>query len=185
MARLPNRAYCPQRSRSRPVSHNRLVMRRRCDRPSPDSEEDSSMDNAMEPSAERKGRILVTGGTGTLGRLVVPRLRDAGCKVRVQSRRSREARGAEDGSAVLSDEGAPAGALLSGDPRLGGVGVRSFRGRATGVSASCWERGEGRLAPPLSHCIGWNRLLRIDHHRAGVGSRLQPGGRDGLRVTEA
>jgi uncharacterized protein YbjT (DUF2867 family) len=34
---------------------------------------------------------LVTGGTGTLGRLVVPRLRDAGCKVRVLSRRSHEA----------------------------------------------------------------------------------------------
>jgi uncharacterized protein YbjT (DUF2867 family) len=34
---------------------------------------------------------LVTGGTGTLGRLVVPRLREAGCKVRVLSRRSREA----------------------------------------------------------------------------------------------
>jgi len=34
--------------------------------------------------------ILVTGGTGTLGRLVVPRLRDAGCDVRVLSRRSRE-----------------------------------------------------------------------------------------------
>jgi uncharacterized protein YbjT (DUF2867 family) len=35
--------------------------------------------------------ILVTGGTGTLGRLVVARLRDAGCDVRVLSRRSREA----------------------------------------------------------------------------------------------
>src|SRR4051812_7007905 len=35
--------------------------------------------------------ILITGGTGTLGRLVVSRLRDAGCKVRVLSRRSREA----------------------------------------------------------------------------------------------
>lgn len=34
--------------------------------------------------------ILVTGGTGTLGRLVVPRLRDAGCDVRVLSRRSHE-----------------------------------------------------------------------------------------------
>src|SRR5262245_18016992 len=34
--------------------------------------------------------ILVTGGTGTLGRLVVARLRDAGCTVRVLSRRSRE-----------------------------------------------------------------------------------------------
>ncbi|MGH2588340.1 MAG: SDR family oxidoreductase [Dehalococcoidia bacterium] len=34
--------------------------------------------------------ILVTGGTGTLGRLVVPRLRGAGYSVRVLSRRSRE-----------------------------------------------------------------------------------------------
>jgi uncharacterized protein YbjT (DUF2867 family) len=32
--------------------------------------------------------ILVTGGTGTLGRQVVPRLRDAGCDVRVLSRPS-------------------------------------------------------------------------------------------------
>src|SRR5215208_7141334 len=35
--------------------------------------------------------ILVTGGTGTLGRLVVRLLRDAGCDARVLSRRSREA----------------------------------------------------------------------------------------------
>jgi uncharacterized protein YbjT (DUF2867 family) len=35
--------------------------------------------------------ILVTGGTGTLGRLVVPRLREAGCSVRVLSRRAGEA----------------------------------------------------------------------------------------------
>src|SRR3954470_22634755 len=34
---------------------------------------------------------LVTGGTGTLGRLVVPLLRDAGCKVRVLSRHSHKA----------------------------------------------------------------------------------------------
>src|SRR5437899_2073150 len=33
--------------------------------------------------------ILVAGGTGTLGRLVVPRLRDAGRQVRVLSRSSR------------------------------------------------------------------------------------------------
>src|SRR5512132_4030041 len=36
--------------------------------------------------------ILVTGGTGTLGRLVVPRLLDAGGDVRVLSRRTREPR---------------------------------------------------------------------------------------------
>ena len=35
--------------------------------------------------------VLVTGGTGTLGRLVVRRLRDAGCDVRVLSRRGHEA----------------------------------------------------------------------------------------------
>jgi uncharacterized protein YbjT (DUF2867 family) len=34
--------------------------------------------------------LLITGGTGTLGRLVVPRLREAGCQVRVLSRRSHE-----------------------------------------------------------------------------------------------
>jgi uncharacterized protein YbjT (DUF2867 family) len=34
--------------------------------------------------------ILLTGGTGTLGRLVAPRLRDAGANVRVLSRRSHE-----------------------------------------------------------------------------------------------
>jgi uncharacterized protein YbjT (DUF2867 family) len=34
--------------------------------------------------------ILVTGGTGTLGRLVVPRLRQVGCDVRVLSRRGHE-----------------------------------------------------------------------------------------------
>ncbi|MGH3451313.1 MAG: SDR family oxidoreductase [Haloechinothrix sp.] len=34
--------------------------------------------------------ILLTGGTGTLGRLVAPRLRDAGCTVRVLSRRTHE-----------------------------------------------------------------------------------------------
>ena len=36
--------------------------------------------------------ILLTGGTGTLGRLVVPRLREAGCNVRVLSRSSHESR---------------------------------------------------------------------------------------------
>ncbi|MCW2898164.1 MAG: NmrA family transcriptional regulator [Streptosporangiaceae bacterium] len=35
--------------------------------------------------------VLVTGGTGTLGRLVVARLRDTGCEVRVLSRRQQDA----------------------------------------------------------------------------------------------
>jgi uncharacterized protein YbjT (DUF2867 family) len=52
-------------------------------------EEDDTMD------------ILVTGGTGTLGRLVVARLRDAGCPVRVLSR---QARGTADGVEVVTGD---------------------------------------------------------------------------------
>jgi uncharacterized protein YbjT (DUF2867 family) len=48
-----------------------------------------------------KSPILVTSGTGTLGRLVVRRLRDAGCDVRVLSRRSHEA---EDGIRFLTGD---------------------------------------------------------------------------------
>ena len=43
--------------------------------------------------------ILVTGGTGTLGQLVVGRLRDAGHDLRVLSRSSRAA---EDGIEFLT-----------------------------------------------------------------------------------
>src|SRR5215470_12416838 len=59
------------------------------------------MDHGMEPPAEGNHRIVVTGGTCTLGRQVVPRLRDAGGKVRVLSRGSRE--GAEGLEFVTGD----------------------------------------------------------------------------------
>ena len=59
------------------------------------------MNEDMDTAAERNVRILVTGGTGTLGRLVVPRLRDAGCTVRVLSRRDRE--GGEGVDVVTGD----------------------------------------------------------------------------------
>jgi uncharacterized protein YbjT (DUF2867 family) len=61
--------------------------------------------------------ILVTGGTGTLGRLVVRRLREAGCDVRVLSRRGREA---EDGVEFVT------GDLATGDgiqPAVDGAGT--------------------------------------------------------------
>jgi uncharacterized protein YbjT (DUF2867 family) len=45
--------------------------------------------------------ILVTGGTGTLGRLVVERLRDAGCDVRVLSRRGHEGGEGDDGEGSI------------------------------------------------------------------------------------
>jgi uncharacterized protein YbjT (DUF2867 family) len=47
-------------------------------------------------------KALVTGGTGTLGRLIVPRLRDAGLDVRVLSRSSREAEDIEFASGDLA-----------------------------------------------------------------------------------
>lgn len=54
-----------------------------------------------------KSPILVTGGTGTLGRHVVRRLREAECEVRVLSRSSRQA---EDGiEYVVGDLGAGEG----------------------------------------------------------------------------
>jgi uncharacterized protein YbjT (DUF2867 family) len=61
--------------------------------------------------------ILVTGGTGTLGRLVVARLRDAGCDVRVLSRHSASPK---DGVEYFI------GDLASGqgiEPAVAGVGI--------------------------------------------------------------
>ena len=61
--------------------------------------------------------VLVTGGTGTLGRLIVPRLRDAGCEVRVLSRSHHEA--AEGIEFVTGD-------LATGEgiaPAMDGVGT--------------------------------------------------------------
>src|ERR671923_1579758 len=48
------------------------------------------METNTEHQIGPKDPILVTGGTGTLGRLVVARLRDAGREVRVLSRHARE-----------------------------------------------------------------------------------------------
>ena len=46
-------------------------------------------------------KALVTGGAGTLGRLVVPRPQDAGCEIRVLTRHSRE--GGADTEFVIGD----------------------------------------------------------------------------------
>jgi uncharacterized protein YbjT (DUF2867 family) len=58
--------------------------------------------------------ILVTGGTGTLGKLVVPRLREAGAKVRVLSRQVREADGDVEFVRGDLDTGAGVDAAVAG-----------------------------------------------------------------------
>ncbi|MCW2940951.1 MAG: hypothetical protein JWN00_3936 [Actinomycetia bacterium] len=61
--------------------------------------------------------ILLTGGTGTLGRLLTPLLRDAGCKVRVLSRHGRKS---GDGIEYVT------GDLLKGEgigPAVGGAEI--------------------------------------------------------------
>ena len=55
----------------------------------------------MKAQTSNRTPILVTGGTGTLGRLVVPRLRAAGYDIRVLSRRNREA---DDGIEFVTGE---------------------------------------------------------------------------------
>lgn len=62
--------------------------------------------------------ILVTGGTGTLGRRVVQRLQEAGCDVRVLSRSGHEA---EDGIQFVR------GDLATGEPWATGAGRSSSR----------------------------------------------------------
>jgi len=61
--------------------------------------------------------ILVTGGTGTLGKLVVPRLREAGAKVRVLSRQAREGGGDVEFVRGDLDTGAGIEAAVAGAER--------------------------------------------------------------------
>jgi uncharacterized protein YbjT (DUF2867 family) len=61
--------------------------------------------------------VLVTGGTGTLGRLIVPRLRAAGCEVRVLSRSQHAA--ADGIEFVIGDLGTGEGI----EPAVDGVGT--------------------------------------------------------------
>ncbi len=86
--------------------------------------------------------ILVTGGTGTLGRRVTPLLRQAGCRVRVMSRTPREsADGLEYVRAdLLADEGIEAALVgaetvlhLAGGPKGDDVATRNLVRAAKGV----------------------------------------------------
>jgi uncharacterized protein YbjT (DUF2867 family) len=81
--------------------------------------------------------ILVTGGTGTLGRLVVPLLRDAGCEVRVMSRHGHEER---DGVRYVT------GDLSTGD---GVDGAVADAGAGTVVHLAGTQKGDGDKARHL------------------------------------
>jgi uncharacterized protein YbjT (DUF2867 family) len=72
--------------------------------------------------------ILVTGGTGTLGKLVVPRLRDAGREVRVLSRRG--------------SEGEPGTRLVTGDLATGEGVEAAVRGTEVIVHLAGSARGD-------------------------------------------
>jgi uncharacterized protein YbjT (DUF2867 family) len=87
-------------------------------------------DGLCEQEEAMAAPILVTGGTGTLGRQVAPRLRDAGCDVRVLSR--------------PSDKGAEGS-------NTGGDGIEFFTGDlATGEGIDAAVKG----TEVIVHCAG-------------------------------
>ena len=105
------------------------------------------------PGAATPSPVLVTGGTGRLGRRVVPRLRDAGCEVRVLTRHSRQA---TDGIQFLT------GDLRAGegvDAAVAGVAAIVLPSQAPGGA------GRGRLRPALDDPAG-HPVLRLCPRRA-------------------
>lgn len=87
--------------------------------------------------------ILVTGGTGTLGRRLVPRLLGAGTRVRVLSRRPDQA--GTDG---------PGPAWFIGDLDTGAGIARAVDGVATIVHCASGSQAKGTDVPGTSHLLG-------------------------------
>jgi uncharacterized protein YbjT (DUF2867 family) len=87
-------------------------------------------------------RVLVTGGTGTLGREIVPRLRAAGHIVRVMSRHPGHDAGVEWAPADLAT-GAGLGKAVEGVEVIAHLASRPYRGRYT---YRVDVEGTGRLA---------------------------------------
>ena len=97
-----------------------------------------------------KSPILVTGGTGTLGRLVVRRLREAGCEVRVLSRSSRET---EDGIEYVTGDMATGKGI---EAAVDGVGtIMHLAGSAKGDEdkARNLVRAPSRGVPGAQHLV--------------------------------
>ncbi|MBO0867818.1 MAG: NAD(P)H-binding protein [Micromonosporaceae bacterium] len=103
----------------------------------------------MAPGPGRPGPapVLVTGGTGTLGRLVVPRLRAAGCRVRVLSRHPHAGQEAIE--------------YVTGDLSTGAGVEAAVDGMATIVHCASGYRGDPEAA---------GTLVRAARAGAGVGT---------------
>jgi uncharacterized protein YbjT (DUF2867 family) len=93
------------------------------------------METNMEHQTDRRETILVTGGTGTLGRLVVARLRDTGRDVRVLSRQVRE-----------PEEGLE---FVTGDLETGEGIDAAVEGVATIVHSAGSQKGDDDMARTL------------------------------------
>jgi uncharacterized protein YbjT (DUF2867 family) len=93
------------------------------------------METNTEHKNDRNEPILVTGGTGTLGRHVVARLRDAGRDVRVLSRHAREPEQAVD--------------LVTGDLDTGEGIDAAVAGAGTIIHLAGAQKGDGKKAQTL------------------------------------
>lgn len=91
--------------------------------------------------------VLVTGGTGTLGRLIVPRLRAAGCDVRVLSRRRHEAADGID--------------YVTGDLATGDGIERAVDGAGTVVHLAGGPKGDDEAARNLVRAVRPNAVRHL------------------------
>jgi uncharacterized protein YbjT (DUF2867 family) len=106
--------------------------------------------------------ILVTGGTGTLGRRVVARLRKAGCDVRVLSRRSRGGGPRSGGESVTA--GGVAIQCVTGDLATGEGIDAAVEGTETVVNCAGSATGDETKARHLVRAAaraGARHLVRI------------------------
>lgn len=113
--------------------------------------------------------VLVTGGTGTLGKLVVPRLRQAGREVRVLSRHHHES---EDGIEYVACD------LLKGDGIDRAIGdskiILHLAGAAKGDDKATQNLMRAAVQSGVEHCvyisvIGADRLP-IGYFRSKLGA---------------
>jgi uncharacterized protein YbjT (DUF2867 family) len=107
------------------------------------------METNTEQQTDRKNLILITGGTGTLGRLVVARLRDAGREVRVLSRQAREPE--------------PGVEVVTGDLETGEGIHAAVAGARTIIHCAGTQKGDGEKAETLVRAASRAGIRHIVH----------------------